>query len=141
MSQKYDAPAGAPPQYNNPGISSPAPAHTSPYNQPAPYQSDGYPPNVGQSPQPGYQQGYQQPGYGPPQGEFYGQQQQYPQQGHPQQGYGYPQQGYQQQGGPQYGNQQGQFVDQDRGNKGAATGIFAACAGLMACCCCLDCLF
>ncbi|KAG9241982.1 putative UV-induced protein uvi15 [Calycina marina] len=130
---KYEAP---PPQYNQP--SSPAPAHTSPY------QGNGYPSNVGQqqygSPDPQeyqQQQNYGPPqqhqqGYGPPQG--YQQQQQWPQQG-------YPQQGYQQYGGgPQYG-QQGQFVQQRRNDDSPTTGILAACAGALACCCCLDCLF
>jgi hypothetical protein len=134
MSQKYDAPAGAPPSYyggsnaGNSGMQSPPPAHIQPqsesnYSSASPPVGNGYPPPA-QYPQ---MNGYYAPG---PQMGY--QQQQVP--------YGYPPQGYGPQGGyygapGMYGHPQGQYMDDRRGgNVGFAE---ALCASL-ACCCCLD---
>ncbi|KAI9719764.1 MAG: hypothetical protein M1812_003252 [Candelaria pacifica] len=131
MATKYDN--QAPPSY--PAQPYPQPAHldagpANPYGSapsPQPYGNNanyygGGPPQQGYGPPPqGYYGGQPQGGYGPPQGGYYGG----PQQGPPQQGMYY---------------QQGYPSQQQRGS-GAKEGILGGLVGLMACCCCLDCLF
>ncbi|KAE9364095.1 hypothetical protein N431DRAFT_432185 [Stipitochalara longipes BDJ] len=147
MSQKYNAPGGAPPAYDGSSqgasqISSPAPAHT-PYPAPqselynaSPYEQPTQPyPNQYQDPHPPTANGY----YGPPQmqqggGGYY----QQPPMGYgpgygPQSGYG-PQGGYYNGGyAPGYGPQ-GQYMDNRRGGSGFMEAMLAS----LACCCCLD---
>ncbi|KAI1105868.1 hypothetical protein F4804DRAFT_303274 [Jackrogersella minutella] len=112
---------------------------------------DDQPPAYGappQHPQAAYQGGYppqQQPGpYGPNPNMGYYQQGPPPQGGYPpgqyppQQGYYPQQQGYPPQG---YPPPQGQYQNHQSGGDSGRDGCLGMLLGMMACCCCLDCLF
>lgn len=151
MTNKYDAPSGAPPAYltstsppPNDGHSPypPQAAHIPPsqngssseYYGASPYQQHAspYPPTQGYP-----QQGYPpQGGYGPPQGAYGapgGYYQQGPPMAYPQQGR-YPGGEYPPQQGGYYGPQGG-YMDQRRGGN---AGFMEALLASLACCCCLD---
>lgn len=120
--QEYQAPTGAPPSWNQGGLTSGG--GYVPQQQPAytPNDQDRGIGGFGGHHQQGYGGGYQQGGY-PPQGGYGG----HPQGGYPPQGQGY------------YQQQQPMYVQQQRG--GGSEGCLMACLGALCICCTLDMLF